>query len=168
MKKLLFIAIVAALTMGACKTNEANYRDAYEKAKAKRTETGDSATTSALRSASDPKPLTVDGITVPALTMPVRVTKKVSPDAVELARYCVVVAQFRQIFNARSMSERLREQGFDGAFVVEDRDQNYYVVAGTTGIIADAVALMDRLNADPAVVLRAPYPYVLRPAQLVR
>lgn len=55
MKKLLLMLAAVIVALAGCKTNEANYRAAYEKAKEKRTETGDSAITSKLRSELTPR-----------------------------------------------------------------------------------------------------------------
>lgn len=160
--------LTIAVAMSACRTNEANYRAAYEIAKEKRVETGDSTTTAALRGSMEPKSMAVDGVTLPVLTLPVSVVKADSDNAAELKRYCVIVGTFKQIFNARSMSERLIGQGYDGAFVVKDRNQDHYVVAGATNDATEAHLLIERLKSDQSVVLRSPFPYALRPAQLVR
>lgn len=168
MKKILIIMSVVMLITSACKTNENNYRAAYEKAKERRTETGDSATTAAFRDSQMPKEMTFDGVTLPVMTFPATIYKEKGVEAPQMYRYCVVTGRFRQIFNASSMCERLRGFGYDGAFVLQDRDKNYYVVAGTTAEPAEASALIERLKKDESVVVRSPFPYVVRPAHLVR
>lgn len=169
MKKFIFLSIcMAVLSLGACKTTEANYRTAYETAKQKATDTGDSLTTQNLRQSMMPRPLTVDGITFDALTLPVRVTEGTTADVSALKRYCIVVGKFRQVFNAKSMASRLVSGGYPGAFVVENRDKEFFVVAQSTEISTEIPAILDRIAKDSSLTLREPYPYVLRPAQLVR
>lgn len=166
MKKIIFSAAVALLLLGACKTNENNYRDAYLKAKDKQTETGDSLTTAALRQSDLPKDMTIDGVTLPVMTFPVTLAEKQT--GAEMRRYFVVVGRFRQIFNARSMSERLATEGYAESFVLRNRKEEYFVVAAAANTPQEAHEILTRLRADKNVVLRAPYPYVLRPAHLVR
>lgn len=168
MKRLLMIMSVVALIASACKTNENNYRAAYEKAKERHTETGDSVTTAAFRDSQMPKDMTIDGVTLPVMTFPAMAVKETDADAPQMQRYCVVAGRFRQIFNAGSMRDRLRGLGYGDAFVMQDRDGNYYVVAGTAAVPKAASELIDRLKNDNSVVLRQPFPFVVRPAHLVR
>lgn len=169
MKKLLFIAAIFVIALGACKTNEANYKAAYEKAKEKRTETGDSLTTSQLRSSMIPKMTSVGSENLPVLTLPVSVYRdKDNVPEGQLKKYLIVVGQFRQIFNAGSMAKRLAANGDYSAFVVFNRQKDYFVVAAATDSPEEAASLLRKIKADGSVVVREPYPYVLRPAQLVR
>lgn len=169
MKKLLLMLAAVIVALAGCKTNEANYRAAYEKAKEKRTETGDSTITSKLRSELTPKDMVIDGVTLPVRTEPLRAIspEKDAPVPV-LKRYCVVVAQFRQMFNARSLRTRLAESGYEGAVVVANRQDDYYVCAATTAVPAEAAEVLRRLGEEKSIAIHEPFPYVLRPAQLVR
>lgn len=169
MKKLLLMLAVAVVALAGCKTNEANYRAAYEKAKEKRTETGDSTITAKLRNELTPKDMAFEGVTLPVRTEPLRAIAPENDAPVpELKRYCVVVAQFRQMFNARSMRTRLAEAGYEGAIVVSNRQNDFYVCAATTAVPAEAAEVLSRLRQDKSIVFHEPFPYVLRPAQLVR
>mgnify|MGYP001027885617 CR=1 FL=1 len=161
-------AIIAVALLGACKTNEANYRAAYEQAKDKNTDTGDSLSTQGLRDFNRPKAMVIGGDTLMVRTERVVVSKDAGVAEAALKKYCVVVAQFRQIFNARSMCQRLIDGGYPGAFVVNNREGQYYVVASATDSSSEAAAMIRDITADKSVVLREPYPYVLRPGQLVR
>lgn len=170
MKKILLIMCVVAIAVTACKTTEENYRAAYELAKDKRTETGDSLITTQLRSSVMPKPMIFGLDTLPVRTIYVSAYNdsegKVSKGT--LQKYLIVVGQFKQIFNAGSMAKRLADNGYDGAFVVYDRQKEYFVVAGGVDNPSAASDLIHRIEGDKAVVVRSPYPYVLRPAQLAR
>lgn len=168
MKKLILFLTILSLTAGfySCKTTEANYRNAYETAKTKRTQTGDSVTTEALIDQQRPKPITVDGVTMNVRTEYVRPADRAQASL--LKKYCVVVGRFRQIFNANSMAKRLVEGGYPNAFVVRNGMDEHYVVAASTAIPAEAAAMIERIQNDRSLTLHSPYPYVLRPAQLAR
>lgn len=170
MKKILLaLTALVVLNFTGCKTTEANYRAAYEAAKNKRTETGDSISTEALRQYDMPRPAVVNGDTLMMITKAVYVPKDGPEDAASMQRYCVVVAKFKQLFNARSMAERLLQTGrWPDAFVVGDRDSNYYVVAAATAVPSQALGLMEKAQKEESVVLKAQFPYVLRPAHLAR
>lgn len=172
MKKLFILVIALAAVLGACKTNEANYRAAYEKAKERRTETGDSLTTSQLRSSLLPKDMVIGSDTLPVMTFPVSVysdkNDKNNVPVGELKKYLIVVGQFRQIFNAGSMARRIADNGLEGAFVVYNRQKDYFVIAASTDNPDEVVGLLNGVRSDRSLSLRSPYPYVLRPAQFVR
>lgn len=169
MKKiLLFAAVVALLGFSSCRTTEANYRAAYEKAKEKQYDTGDSLSTLGLKNESLPKDMTLGGITLPVRTEPLGVTKNGGGSASDLKLYNVVAGTFQQRFNAVSMSQRLAGLGYQHPFVVHNRLGHYYVVAGSVSTPGEAKLLLDSLSADKSIVLKAPFPYVLRAAHLVR
>jgi cell division septation protein DedD len=84
-----------------------------------------------------------------------------------LKRYNVVVAQFKQIFNAKAMMGRLKNQGYD-AIVLQNPDPLYYVVAGSVDSKNEAVELLKKLTNDKSIVLREPYPCILEPLHLVK
>ncbi|MCM1518916.1 MAG: SPOR domain-containing protein [Pseudoflavonifractor sp.] len=162
MKRLfIFCALVAALAVTGCKTNEKNYRAAYEMARQNERAGIDSTIYEKIRREARPSTLDVDGRTLPVLTVAVRLTP--GDDAVKrLYPYCVAVAQFKQLFNARAMVKRLRDNGYV-AFLVENREPLYYVIAGGAYAPDEAISVFDRISSDGSVVLREPYPFILRP-----
>lgn len=172
MKRLHYLILAIAvltISMGACKTNEANYRDAYEKAMAKQTDTGDSLTTAQLRQSQNPRMQLIAGSpdTLPVMTF--AITKKADAGSDEgVKKFCIVVGRFKQIFNARSMCERLATSGYPDACVVHDRMNYYYVIATSTNQPEQIKSLLNKCAKDSTLVLRPPFPYVLRPAHLVR
>lgn len=170
MNRLLYFVIllaVLAITLNACKTTEANYRDAYEKAMAKQTDTGDSLTTSQLRQAQSPRLQMIAGDTLPVMTF--AISKNVDGGSSEgIKKYCIVVGRFKQVFNARSMCERLAASGYPEACVVHDSMNYYFVIATSTNNPVEVKTMHSRCTEDSALVLRDPYPYVLRPTHLIR
>lgn len=166
---LLILAAVIALASGGCKTNEKNYREAYEKARERRTDAGDSVITAEFRSSQEPRNMMIDSVELPVLTMNVALSSKAgNPEGSQLLRYCVVTGRFKQIFNAKSMRERLAATGYPEAMVVYNGYQDYFVVACGTFVASEAAELLDKVRNDGSLTLRSPYPYILRPATLVR
>lgn len=158
---MIFCTIVAILALAGCKTNEKNYRAAYEMARQNERAGIDSTIYEKIRREARPSTLDINGRSLAALTVAVRLTPGDDASA-RLYPYCVAVAQFKQLFNARTMVKRLRDNGYD-AFLVENREPLYYVIAGGSDASADAVSILDRISADKGIVLREPYPFILRP-----
>lgn len=168
-KIFLILTVLATILAGGCKTNENNYREAYLKARERATDTGDSTTTADLRSSLEPKMLKIGEVELPVITQHVAMSKEAgNPEGISMQRYGVVVGKFRQIFNAKSMRERLAANGYPEALVVYNGSQEYFVVACSTSVPAEASALLDKVRADSSLTLREPYPYILRPAMYVR
>lgn len=169
MKRIVYIlAGFLVLFIVGCSTTEANYRAAYEKAKEKQLDTGDSITTQALKNEATPKNMRFGEITLPVRTEPIGITKDGGGKNEYLCLYNVVAGSFRQKFNAVSMAQRLADDGYDMAFVVHNRMGIYYVVAGSVSTPAAALQLLDSVRADGRMLLKPPFPYVLRAAHLVR
>jgi len=164
MKKLLFMAFIAVFALQACKTSEANYRAAYEAAKAKQADDGgvDSTVYAAIKREAVPEVATADGDSVRMKTEFVKVTE--GPDTMPVFAYGVVVGQFRQVFNARAMRARLIGQGYAGALVLETREPLYYVVAVQAATLDAASVELRKISGDKQLVLREPLPWILKAA----
>lgn len=163
---ILFVAAVALLP--ACKSSEKNYREAYERAMAGRdgTDSGlDSTIYGKMRRDFSLNRMVVNGDTVDVKSQHVRVTADGGGIAESLHRYSVVAAQFKQIFTAKAMRQRLFEAGYPAAFIVETAEPYYYVVTGSYDDVAEAVKAMHRLAADDAFTLKPPLPYILERPQ---
>lgn len=165
MKKLLHItAIVLAVCAAAhsCKTSEENYRAAYEKAVAGRDSAGALENTIYGRG----RRLTgFDYMAVPGGdTIAVRrqFVKLTGDSGDSLKRYCVVVGQFKQQFNAMSMRNRLASGNvMAGAFVVETSEPYYYVIGSSFSTIPEAAAQLRKYSTDKVLPFRAPLPFIL-------
>ena len=84
----------------------------------------------------------------------------------QLKKYCVIIAEFKQLLNARSIRDRFKEGGYPGAFIVQTPEPYYYVVAAAYTDLSDAVTLTDKLRRDTPVRMKAPCPYILMPSTL--
>ncbi len=170
MKKYIIVLIGALVALCGCKTNEKNYRAAYEVAKEKFDNEGglDSTIYNRMRPQGRGSELTALGDTVRMHTISIGFPKEGGASRETVKTYCVVVAQFKQIFNAKAMRQRLVDNGYDGAMIVNTREPLYYVVAGSVATPEEAVTMMRQLRKDKALVLRDPFPWVLRPSYLAR
>ncbi|MDE6099993.1 MAG: hypothetical protein K2G01_03030 [Paramuribaculum sp.] len=170
MKKLfyfLFVSIVFCLA--ACKTTEANYKAAYEAAREKQL-TGDSLIDYGLLDQQRPKPMVFGNDTLPVRTEYVGYTKGGGADSDKsvVKRYCVVVGRFKQVFNAKSMRERLIESGYGNSLVLHNGMKEYYVIANGSNDPHTARLMLDSVRSDSQLVLKQPYPYILQPGHLSR
>lgn len=171
MKKLhfpLFPLLVTAIILAAapsCKTNEKNYRRAYEKA----TAANDRDVTPFDRTiyaryrnqARDLTLTTVAGDTVPAVAQQVAVTPDGGGINEWLKTYSIVAGSFKQLFNARSLAQRLAQAGVPRAFVVQTAEPYYYVLAGSYNDRQQAVDQLNALSANPPLPLRQGHPFIL-------
>ncbi len=166
--RLLSIAATASLLATACKTSEANYRAAYDKAVAGR-EGGmaiDSTVYGKVRREMRSSYLIADGDSLPLRTMHVSATPAVEGEKADpvASRYGIVAGQFKTLFNARSLCARLRAAGYETASIVQTAEPYYYVVATWCADGSEAAAALRRLRDDSPVAMREPLPFVLCPA----
>lgn len=161
------LAVVAILT--GCKTNESNYRAAYEAAVNHHEENSgvDSTIYARIRNQAHMSDLVVDGDSLPLRTEYIGYTDGGGASRETIKRYNVVVGQFKQVFNAKAMRDRLVEHGYE-AVIVNTREPLYYVVAATCADPQEAASVMKRVKGDKSLVLKSPLPFILQPAHLAR
>lgn len=156
---------VIALSFASCKTNEENYRNAYEVAKQAQDTGVDSTVYAKIRQEAVPTTVMADGDSIRMKTEFITATKSADGSApASVNRYGVVVGQFKQVFNARAMRSRIAANGYPYAYIVETREPLYYVVAYGTDTLDDAVAAMRRVAKDSSMHLREPLPWILQAA----
>lgn len=158
-------AIILSGVVG-CKTNSENYRVAYEgvKDKVERVDPVQGTIYDRYRQEARSAATVIDGDTIPTLTVPVMCVKGLStPD--DVLPYSIAVTQFKQIFNARALVDRLRAAGYRGATVVQTAEPLYYVIAVTTATASEAAAAYELVRADRAVFSKPPFPLILRPTR---
>ncbi len=159
----LFAILSLAVIVSGCKTSEANYRAAYEKAVAGR-DSGDAIENTiygAKRRDIDSRKIIADGDTVEARVQRVVMTPDGGGISENLRMYNVVVGQFKQEFNAVSMRNRLADSGYPGTFVVQNNEPYYYVVLGSYDTQAEAVQAIKAIPEDFPITMKAPLPYIL-------
>lgn len=159
------IAVTALLAvLGSCKTTEANYRAAYERAVSGRDSlaTIESTVYGAHRRSMGSRVFVMGADTFEVRSQRVRVTDGGGGITENLRPFNVVVGQFKQLFNARSMRERLADNGYPSAFVVETAEPYYYVVLSSHNEQAAAAAALRDIPASFPVAIKPPLPFILQ------
>lgn len=162
---LLIVAVVMALGFEGCRTTEANYRQAYEKAKAGQEEGLELDSTIYGRVRRDLRTVTVkasDGTEVEVKNQLVRITPEGGGIRENLKEYNVVAAQFKQLFNANSMRTRLVDEGYPEAFVVQTAEPFYYVVVASRNDVSEALKILETFTQSNKVPLKSPCPFILK------
>lgn len=157
--------VCAATLLTGCRTNENNYRKAYEKAVAENDRgVTEFENTIYNRYRAQTRDMTVeyDGKTFSTKYIRVKVTPDGGGINEWLRKYSVVVAEFKQLFNAKSMRNRYESAGYPRAFLVENAEPYYYVVVASSDNPAEMEALCDSIKAAPPVPLKDGFPYILQ------
>ncbi|MDY3857929.1 MAG: SPOR domain-containing protein [Muribaculaceae bacterium] len=159
MRKLLYIVLLA-LAVTACKTTEANYRAAYEKAKAKQSQgLTQEEIVGFAREEAMPKSV-YHGDSIPLKRMYASTVRE-TDTTTAAARYSVALVSFSQRFNAGSAADRLRGLGYDGARILVDREKKYHVICGSSASLDTAVTLLRAVEARPPFAVNPPYPTII-------
>lgn len=164
MKIISLIAVGLIMLTGvvSCKTSEANYKRAYETAKSGNAgDELDAEVYAQMYREAAPDTVEVDGVVFPAKFAYLSTTTTQGIQTGQVERFNVAAATFRQLFNARDMVQKLRRDGYIHAFVAEDRDENYYVIAGSFLNANDAEHMLHQLIFANHVSISKPFPYVI-------
>ena len=165
--KIGIVVVIVSLSMIGCKTTEQNYKQAYLLARESKKSDDDALMATLVKQSQDPQMTMVNGEQLPMRKEFVSIISQEGDPKVEIKRYNVVVGRFRQIFNARSMRQRMCDLGYN-SYVLSDRQPVYYVAVESTDTIENALELYKKVKEDTRMVLKAPFPWVLEPAQYIR
>lgn len=157
---LLTIALLAIL-FSACHSNEANYKAAYDKARAKKIEVVDDEFAALIKAEKRRNLEVVNGDSVRVEHAYMNVTDGQQTDAL---RYNVVVGQFKQLFNARTYRDRLKSEGGYPSVLLYgsvERDKKYYVVIKSFSELDVAAAFLKNLRRQSAVKILETEPWIL-------
>lgn len=163
---LIFMAL-GALALGACHTTEANYRAAYDVAKARATEENPERMidpeVQAKLDRAEKRRHTIYIVGNDTLDVTTRFFVREDSAGAPIPEFMVAVHGFEQRFNALAMMKRLRANGFPEAFVARTSNPTYYVIAGASDSIASVPALIRKAKEETSALGLAPgYPVVLR------
>ncbi|MCM1450286.1 MAG: SPOR domain-containing protein [Clostridiales bacterium] len=150
--------------MSACRTTEANYRTAYQQATAGRRDSSniDNTIYDSFRRKAIKQARIVNGDTLEVKRERVKIQDPTQGQSNTLLQSYVVVAQFKQLFNARSMRDRLKTAGYPDATLLVNGEPLYYVTLGG-GDTQASVELLDKFTSNQAITAKAPYPLILEP-----
>ena len=156
-------ALTAVPLLSGCHTSEENYRAAYEKTVAARAESDSLEHTiygAERRRLVTAQVETPDG-PVEVRRQLVRVTDGGGGINENLHQYNVVVGQFKQLFNAKSLRERLVDMGYPGAFVVETGEPFYFIVLDSFDDVAEASHALEAFRSSGKIAMKEPCPFIL-------
>ncbi len=155
----LLLAVALTAAMASCHSNEANYKAAYDKAMEKRREGVGAEEMQRIMAEKTRPTMVVNGDSVRVVTMAANVTA----DSVSVAkRYGVVVAQFKQQFNAITMRNRLRkEEGFPSYVLFGGDERKYYVVVKAFDKLDVAVAFLKSIDRSVKMKILEPQPWIM-------
>lgn len=161
MNKLLSIlAVVCIMTCAtSCKSSEANYRVAYEKAKANMIERDgvDAETYARIVAEKKSNTAVVAGDSLRLITDRVNI---VDDEPATMKPYGVVVGEYKQLFNARSFRDRLKKEGLP-AYVVMNGERMYFVVAHGFDTSVDAAVFLKDVRSKIKMKIPIEKPWIL-------
>lgn len=143
---------------------------AYERAVSQREDASgiDSTIYSRIRNSAKVSDLVVGTDSMPMRAEYIGYTDKSGASRETVKKYNVVVGQFKQLFNAREMRQRMIDNGYGGTFIVHTREPLYYVVTATASTPEEILAEYRKVQNDKGLTLRSPMPFILRPAHFGR
>lgn len=159
-------AIVAAvlflISAQGCKTTQANMYDAYAKAiEGEKNRDADDVVIGNRREMGHTSVMLGANDSIDVIPKHLFITKDGGGIRENLRRYCVVVGQFKQLFNAKSMRERLADGGYPGCFVAETSEPYYYVIVRGYDSINDAAAMLHKVEGDNTFKFKKPLPFII-------
>lgn len=168
MKHILPITILTlALAITSCKTTEKNYRTAYERTIATDNDSTrvsfDQTIYGRQRQDLRHTPMIVAGDTLDVRSQRVTLTAECGGIPENIKPYMIVAGEFKQLFNARSMCERLKDNGYPGAIVVNTAEPYYFVIANGFHDIAQAKEAIHKIQQAPPFRLKKGLPWILNP-----
>lgn len=157
----LLLTVIALFGTTSCKTSEENYKKAYEAAVEKQNEgyTREEIASMAHEEAIPKSVYKGDSIPIKGIFVN---TVKLDPPVEAAQRYNIVVASFKQKFNAMSVLDRLRQAGYAEPRLLVDKEQTFYVAAVSTPSLDEAVENLREIQKNPPLAFRPPCPYILR------
>ncbi len=168
MKQFFYIAgamLLLTATMNSCKTSEENYKAAYEIAKQHDNEGLDATVYANIRNEARNNNVTVGSEKMPVRTEYVSIVSDQAPEGAQLMPRNIVVAQFKQLFNAKSLRQRLIANGYPDALIIQTREPLYYVVAAACSTNEEALRLLQEVEKRKDIPMKDPYPLVVCPAR---
>lgn len=168
MKRLSLLLIITAGLLWGCKPSEKNYKEAYERTMARdsvRTEFNETVYGRFRRDVKEYRTVS-NGDTADVRSTRVWVVPDEGTPNELMKKYCVVVGEFKQLLNARSMRDRFKDGGYPGAFIVQTPEPYYYVIAVSDRDLPIALSTIDKLKKESPLPLKSPTPYILVPSTL--
>lgn len=153
------VAAAMIITITSCHSNEMNYKAAYDKAMEKyRDGVGTDEYERILAEKTRPN-YVVNGDSIKLETMRVNVT---DDSATVMKNYSVIVAQFKQKFNAITLRDRLhKEEGFPSYVLFGGPEKKYYVAVKGFEELDVAAAFVKTIDKSVKIKILEPRAWIL-------
>lgn len=153
------LVVVALAGFTSCKSNEANYRAAYDITRERQREMAgvDEGTYTRIEAERTANTAVIMGDSVRMITAYVDIVDGTRAD---IKPYNVVVGEYKQLFNARSFRNRLVNNGH-GSYVVKDSENVYYVVVEGFETSIDAAEFLGRVYEEVKIKIPIEKPWIL-------
>ena len=153
------VAAAMIITITSCHSNEMNYKAAYDKAMEKyRDGVGTDEYERILAEKTRPN-YVVNGDSIKLETMRVNVT---DDSATVMKNYSVIVAQFKQKFNAITLRDRLhKEEGFPSYVLFGGQEKKYYVAVKGFEELDVAAAFVKTIDKSVKIKILEPRAWIL-------
>ena len=150
MKKYTIFSLLTIFFLAGCKTSEENYRAAYELA-----------TKNEAKEEPDESAIETDNV---QWTEYVTYEEKCGGKRENVKKFMVIVGQFKQLFNAKALRNRVAENGYENAVAVRDKNSEYYVSACSFATKEEAENALKEVAADGNIPSLNGFPKILKSA----
>ena len=156
---LYLLIMVLATVLVSCHSNEQNYKLAYDKAMEKYRDQLGVEEFERIQAEKHRATAVVNGDSVRVVAM----HTNVFGDSVSVAkRYGVVVAQFKQKFNATTMRDRLRkEEGYPSYVLFGGPEKKYFVIVKGFDELDVAAAFLKTIDTHVRIKVLEPVPWII-------
>lgn len=153
------MAMMMCIVSTSCHSNEKNYKMAYDKAVQKQKDGVGAETYNKIQAERMRFTHVIGGDSVRM----VRLYVNVADDSTTVGKqYSVIVAEFKQMFNAQSYRNRLKqEEGFPSYLLYGGPEKKYYVSIKGFDDQETAAAFLKGLDRKVKIQLLAPTPWIL-------
>jgi hypothetical protein len=161
MKRYIFSILSLALLLGlsACHTTEANFKASYDMALQKQKEGIGEDTYNKIQAEKNKNNEVVNGDSVRIVASYANVIDDKPSVA---SRYGVVVAEFKQMFNAQSYRDRLKtEEGYPSYVLYSNREQQYCVIVKGFEDKTVAAAFLKDIKRHVKIKILVEHPWIL-------
>ena len=154
-----FLVTMIACTLVSCHSNEKNYRAAYETAMEKYRDGLGAEEYARIQAEKQRATMMVNGDSVRVVPMHANVFE----DSASVAkRYGVVVAQFKQKFNATTMRDRLhKEEGFPSYVLFGGPEKKYFVIVKGFDDLGVAAAFVKSIDKSVKMKVLEPRAWII-------
>ncbi|MFI3239730.1 MAG: SPOR domain-containing protein [Bacteroidales bacterium] len=152
MRNNIILLIILSLSVASCKTTESNYREAYLKAI---NTTAEEQENNSIESQIEQKRITpvITENNNNEIVIKREFVTVVDGERSLLNNYNVVVAEFTQMFNAKSFRDRLTSQHQTSSYVLKNNKNKYFTIINGFNTRNEAIEYIQKLESENKIQL---------------